>query len=59
MAYSRLMEVNNMVEHVDYGKGTYCNQPDVLRGEDRLARNKLKEQLEEAYTQEKEDYKAD
>ena len=45
LAYSKLLEVNSVIDQEHYGNGIYVNRPQVLRGEQRMAQERLKEKL--------------
>ena len=45
-AYAKLLEINNNINHEDYGSGVYFNQPEVARGAKRIQMGRAKEKYE-------------
>ena len=45
-AYSKLLEINNNIDGENYGAGVYFNEPEIARGDKRLAMGRAKEKGE-------------
>jgi len=44
-----LLDVNKNIEPDTYGKDTYYNEPDVMRGDERKLKGRQKEKLDQVY----------
>ena len=58
-AYAKMIEINSRVEHEDYGPGVYVNEPEIIRGRERMLRKRKKEKYELQYEDEVRKFRED